>query len=366
MTILGLHHITLITADAQRNVDFYTRVLGLRFIKQTVNFDDPTSYHLYFADETGTPGTVITFFEIPGARQRLRGIGGTHHLALRVADYDGLLKWKRRLTDLGIQVNGPYDRHYFKSIYFKDPDGVILEIATDGPGWDRDEEPDAIGTEFRAPPEEMMVANRDEATIQAITWEAPVDVITADMSLLNGMHHITAISSNIASTHAFYTDILGLRRVKMTDNFDDPGSAHWYWGNRNADVGSTITYFERDPKQTRRAMMGAGLTHHFAFAVEDEDVQREYQKRLTSAGYRVSQILDRDYFKSIYTNDPDGHIVELATAGPGFLIDEDQDNLGMSLQLPDWLEHRREVAEKSLTPLTIDPWQPPQPEADTQ
>lgn len=359
MSILGLHHITLVSHDAQRTADFYTRVLGLRMIKKTVNFDDPGSYHLYFGDETGSPGTAITFFEWPHAPKGQTGVGGTHHVALRVADYDGLLKWKRRLTDLGLKVDGPFDRHYFRSIYFRDPDGVILEIATDGPGWAVDEAPDALGTAFRAPPEAMMAANRDAEAIATLTWQSPVEVVTQDMALMNGMHHITAISSDIRATNAFYTDVLGMRRVKMTDNFDDPGSAHWYWGNEAADMGSTITYFERDPKKARYAQMGAGLTHHFAFAVADEDVQRFYQRRLASAGYRVSQILNRDYFKSIYTHDPDGHIVELATLGPGFLIDEPVESLGTSLQMPKWLEHLRPQAEANLQPITVQPWRAP-------
>ncbi|MFW5709226.1 MAG: VOC family protein [Chloroflexota bacterium] len=356
MTILGLHHITLISANAERTADFYTRVLGLRLVKKTVNFDDPGSYHLYFGDEIGRPGTAITFFEWPKAPKGKIGVGGTHHLALRVPDYNGLLKWKRRLTDLGLKVDGPFDRHYFTSIYFRDPDGVILEIATDGPGWTIDETAESLGQAFRAPPEAMMLANRDSDTIAATTWDSPIRTITPDMALLNGMHHITAIGSDIRATHAFYTDILGMRLVKMTDNFDDPGSAHWYWANRNADVGSTITYFERDPKATRYAEMGAGMTHHFAFAVEDEDIQRHYQKKLASAGYRVSQILDRDYFKSIYTHDPDGHIVELATVGPGFLKDEPIDSLGTELKLPSWLEHLRPRAEASLQPINVESW----------
>jgi len=174
MTIQGLHHITLVCANAQQTVDFYTGVLGLRLVKQTVNFDDPSSYHLYFGNEVGSPGSAVTFFEWPQAPQGQPGIGGTHHLALRVADYDGLLKWKRRLTDLGMAVDGPLDRHYFKSIYFRDPDGTILEIATDGPGWTMDEAADKIGTEHRPPPAAMMIANRDKARIQAETWPEPV------------------------------------------------------------------------------------------------------------------------------------------------------------------------------------------------
>src|SRR5439155_9341990 len=187
------HHITLICADAQRTVDFYTQMLGLRFIKKTVNFDDPGSYHLYFGNEAARPGSVVTFFEWPGATRGHPGIGGTHHFALAVADYDGLLQWKRRLVDLGISVDGPLDRHYFTSIYFNDPDGTILEIATRGPGWTIDEAPDAIGPEFREPPAAMLVNNRDEARIQAETWPEPVTKITSEMALSHGLHHITAI-----------------------------------------------------------------------------------------------------------------------------------------------------------------------------
>jgi glyoxalase family protein len=328
MTILGLHHITLVCANAQRTVDFYTRVLGQRLVKQTVNFDDPGSYHLYFGDETGRPGTAITFFEWAGARRGHPGIGGTHHFALAVADYDGLLRWKRRLTDLGCQVDGPLDRHYFKSIYFTDPDGTIVEIATVGPGWAIDEAPEATGTEFRAPPPEMLVNNRDEARIGALTWPEPVSEITPGMALSRGMHHITAIGSDIHRTHAFYGDLLGMRRVKQTSNFDDPNSAHWYWGAGDGGPGTLITYFERDPQRESRAQFGAGQTHHFALAVADEAVQLEWREKLVRAMLRVSPVMDRIYFKSIYTNDPDGHIVELATLGPGFLSDETPAELG--------------------------------------
>jgi glyoxalase family protein len=170
MTIQGLHHITLGCKNAQRTIDFYTQVLGQRFVKKTVNFDAPNTYHLYFGNEFGQPGSAITFFEWPNAARGYPGIGGTHHFALRVANHDGLLKWKRRLTDLGLSVKGPLDRHYFVSIYFNDPDGTILEIATDSPGWILDETPESLGMEYRQPPPEMIVANRNEARIQAETW----------------------------------------------------------------------------------------------------------------------------------------------------------------------------------------------------
>ncbi len=356
MTILGLHHITLVSSNAQRTVNFYTGALGLRFVKQTVNFDDPGSYHLYFGDETGSPGSAVTFFEWSHAPKGKPGVGGTHHFALTVEDYEGLLKWKRRLTDLGIAVDGPFDRHYFQSIYMRDPDGVIVEIATRGPGWTVDEAPEAIGTEHRDPPPEMLRANRDAEKIAATTWAELVPEITPDMALSHGMHHISAISSNIERTNAFYSDLLGMRRVKMTSNFDDPNSAHWYWGVGDGQPGTLITYFERKPARTRRAQMGIGLTHHFALAVPDEDTQLEWRDKIIRAGYPVSEVRDRIYFKSIYTRDPDGHIVELATVGPGFLVDENVTTLGQRLQLPPWEEVNRSQIERVLRPLTVQPW----------
>jgi len=353
MTITGLHHITLVSSDAQRTTDFYTRILGMRLVKLTVNFDAPESYHLYFGNETGSPGSAITFFEWPTASRGYPGIGGTHHLALQVAGDTGLLKWKRRLTDLGLPVTGPLDRHYFKSIYFRDPDGVILEIATQGPGWAVDEDPGMLGQAYRQPPPEMIVRNRDEARIQTETWPEPVPVITPDMALRFGMHHITAIGSDIQRTHAFFGDLLGMRRVKMTSNFDDPTSAHWYWGDQEGRPGSIITYFERDPARERRTRMGAGQTHHFALAIPDEASQLEWREKLVQAGLSVSPVMDRIYFKSIYTRDPDGHIVELATAGPGFMVDEELAHLGTSLKLPPWLEPQREQIEPNLKPLLL-------------
>lgn len=353
MTIHGLHHITLVCSDAQRTCDFYTGVLGLRFVKRTVNFDDPMSYHLYFGDEIGTPGSVVTFFEWSGAASGRPGIGGTHHFALQVGDYGGLLKWKRRLTDRGLAVDGPLDRHYFKSIYFNDPDGTILEIATIDPGWAIDEPADRLGLEFREPPPEMTILNRDTARIAAESWPEPVSAITPDMALSRGMHHITAIGSDIHATHAFFGDLLGMRRVKMTSNFDDPTSAHWYWGVGDGRPGTLITYFERDPRKERRARMGAGQTHHFALAVSDAEAQLEWRDKLIGAGVAVTPVMDRVYFKSIYMNDPDGHIVELATLGPGFLTDEAATELGQSLKLPPWLERHRADIEKALRPIAV-------------
>lgn len=359
MKILGLHHITLVASNAQRTVDFYTKILGQRLVKQTVNFDDPTSYHLYFGNATGEPGTAITFFEWGNLPRGRRGIGGTHHLALTVKDYDGLLKWKRRLIDLGVSVKGPYDRHYFKSIYFNDPDGVILEIATEGPGWTIDEKAEELGTHHLPPPEEMMRANRDEEKISQLMWDSPIEEITDDMALMYGMHHITVIGSNIKATDAFYQGVLDMRRLKMTDNFDSPDSAHWYWGVDDGKPGTLVTYFEHKPGKVNYAQIGTGSVHHFAFAVADENEQTEWRIRLSKAGFRVSPIMDRIYFKSIYSHDPDGHIVELATMGPGFLFDETEADLGQTLKLPSWLEEHRTSIENGVTPLIVPEWKVP-------
>lgn len=316
--ITGLHHVTLVCGDAARTTDFYTKVLGLHLVKETVNFDDPDTTHIYFGDEIGSPGSLITFFEWPHLPQGRPGLGGTHHFALRVGDMDGLLRWKRRLSDLGLAVDGPLDRHYFTSIYFRDPDGAIIEIATDGPGFLRDEPPATLGSELRPPPPEMVVRNRDEAAIAAATWPEPVPNITSDMALDQGMHHITAIGADIRRSDLFFRGLLGLQRVKMTSNFDDPGSAHWYWGMDNGRPGTLITYFERNPAREPRVQMGRGQTHHYAFSVPDDETQLAFKAKLEAAGLPVSPVMDRRYFKSIYTRDPDGHIVELATAGPGF------------------------------------------------
>jgi glyoxalase family protein len=353
VSILGLHHVTLVASNAQRTLDFYARVLGLRLIKTTVNFDDPGSYHLYFANEQGQAGTVVTFFEWPNAPRGRPGIGGTHHLAMRVADRDALLRWKRRLTDLGLRVIGPYDRHYFTSIYLRDPDGLIVEIATDGPGMLFDEQAETIRQ--RTPPADLVRGGRDEQAIAALTWPEPVPAIDPAMALTRGLHHLTAMTANIEHTDHFLRDILGLTLVKQTENFDDPGTRHWSWGTPEAAPGSLITYLER-PATERRAQMGTGQGHHYALAVANETVQLALRDRLLEAGLHVSPVMDRTYFKSIYTKDPDGHIVEVATAGPGFLIDEPLATMGTALRLPPWLEGHREQIVAHLRPLERAPW----------
>ncbi|HVO42199.1 MAG TPA: VOC family protein, partial [Aggregatilineales bacterium] len=288
MTIQGLHHITLVSANAQRTVDFYTRVLGQRFVKRTVNFDDPGSYHLYFGDEIGRPGSAITFFEWPQAPKARIGIGGTQHFALKVNDLDSLLRWKRRLTDMGIAVQGPTTHDGYATIRFADADGVALQITTSG------------------------------TATQADSWPTPVPTITGDMALLHGVHHLTTIARNLDRTDAFYRDLLGLERAVEGVDPDDARNRERSW---SADGDRTrITVLEH--KTGTPARIGIGGTHHFALAVADEATQLVWRDKLIEAGLQVTPVQNRVYFKSIYFSDPDGHIVEIATAGPGFAYDE--------------------------------------------
>lgn len=299
-------------ADAGRTIDYYTSTLGFRQAGGEGEKEQP----LYFAAGTGAPGSLISFIERPGMAPGHEGVGGTHHFALVVETRDVLLKWKRRLTDLGVGVNGPLDRHYFESIYHRDPDGTVIEIATRGAGWGRDEALDRIGTEHRPPPPEMLKENRDKARIQAETWPEPVPEITHDMQFCT-LHHITAIATDIERTHRFLNGVLGLRRVKRTANFDMPDSFHWYWSSGAGEPGTVVTYFERPGEG--RVTHGPGQIQHYALTVTDETALDDWRKQLLATGLPASAIEDRVYFKSFFTQDPDGQTVELATAGPGFV-----------------------------------------------
>jgi glyoxalase family protein len=348
----GFHHITLVAADARRTVRFYRDVLGLGLVKRTVNFDEPSSYHLYFGDATGAPGTLLTFFEWPGARRGGWGVGGVHHLALGVADTDAQLKWKRRLTDAGVPVSGPYDRGWFSSIYFTDPDGQVVEIATRGPGYAIDEPAERLGERVIMPKATQLRGGRDEARIAAATWPEPVDVITPEMAL-EGIHHITGITTDIDRAHDFYAGALGLRLVKKSVNQDDTATPHWFWARYDGgEVAphSAWTLFGW-PKSNYAARPGAGQTHHVAFRARDDDEQAAWRDHLLSLGVNVSEVMDRTYFRSIYFHAPDGMLLEIATDGPGFLIDEPEGRLGTTLKLPAWLEAERQNIESELATL---------------
>ncbi|HEX7049082.1 MAG TPA: VOC family protein [Longimicrobiales bacterium] len=348
----GFHHITMVSNDAPRTLAFYRDVLGLGLVKKTVNFDDPSAYHLYFGDDIGRPGTILTFFEWRHARRGHWGVGGIHHLALGVESPEAQLKWKRWLTDHDVPVSGPYDRGYFRSIYFADPDGQILEIATKGPGYAIDEPADALGERVALPPGAELRGERDEDAIRARTHPEPVERIGPDMAL-RGIHHISGITDDIERAHDFYTEALGLRLVKKSVNQDDGRTPHWFWANydgRTVEPHSTLTLFGWAGSRYY-ARPGAGQTHHIAFRAADEEEQRAWREHLLSLGAKVSPVMDRTYFRSIYFRAPDGLLLEIATDGPGFTVDEDPASLGRELKLPAWLEARREEIGAELAPL---------------
>lgn len=347
----GFHHVTMVSADARRTVRFYRDVLGLGLVKRTVNFDDPGSYHLYFGDAEGSPGTLLTFFEWPGARRGQWGVGGVHHVALGTADRRTQLQWKRRLTDAGVSVSGPLDRGWFHSIYFADPDGQVLEIATKGPGYTLDEAIGELGSRVIMPDESRLRGHRDEAAIADLTWPDRVDEITAEMRL-DGIHHVTGITKDVERMGDFYEEALGLRVVKKTVNQDDPGTPHWFWAHYDGErVGehSALSQFGW-PTSSHVARQGAGQTHHVAFRVKDAQEQADLREHLRGMGVDVSPVLDRTYFRSIYFTAPDGLLMEVATDGPGFRVDEPEAP-GVALKLPDWLEHRRRELETKLPAL---------------
>jgi glyoxalase family protein len=349
---LGFHHITMVSTDAPRTLAFYGDLLGFDLVKKTVNFDDPGAYHLYFGRNGGRPGTILTFFEWAHARRGHWGVGGVHHLALGVATPEAQLKWKRRLTDAGVSVSGPIDRGYFKSLYFSDPDGQILEIATAGPGYAIDEPADALGQELVVPPEERLPDGRDEDAIARATHPEPVREVTSDMTL-DGIHHITGITDDIERADDFYEEALGLRIVKKTFNQDDAKTKHYFWARYDGEkIGphSALTLFGWEGSRYV-ARPGAGQTHHIAFRAESPEEQAAWREHLLSLDLDVTTVKDRSYFQSIYFHAPDGLLLEIATDGPGFSVDEPAETLGADLKLPEWLEPRRSDIERKLVPL---------------
>ncbi|HEX6508869.1 MAG TPA: VOC family protein [Chloroflexota bacterium] len=339
--IQGIHHSSLIASNASRTTHFYTQVLGMDFVKKTVNFDSPDMYHLYFGRDAGTPGTLVTFFVWLGAPPTRLGIGSVHHLALTVDSMDALLKWKTWLQHHHMLVAGPFDQQAYQSIVFTDPDGVVLEIATRGPGWQQ------LGEARGFLPDE------GEAALE--TWPEPITELSDDMRL-GKLHHIAAISSDIQKTNDFYEGLLCIPRLSATLDPDSHDAPRWFWSTaRGADAGqpgTVITYVEHDPTTPPiHGQVGHGAMHHFAFEVTDDDALRYWRERVVEHGLNVTEILDRRYFHSIYFHDPDRVLVEIATAGPGFLVDQQADRLGKDLALPPWLEPERSTLEAELPPI---------------
>src|SRR3989442_4010327 len=268
----GLHHITAITSDASSAGNFYTRVLGLKLVKKTVNYDDPSAYHLYFGDEKGRPGTLITFFDwgrAIGFGQA--GAGVTHHFAFATRDLESLTNWKMWLERNDVSVLGPFDRGSFKSLYCRDPDGLILEIATPGNGKDYS---DALHSEL------LLKFNNDTATRKA---PAPrMRGISVEMKL-QGLHHVTALTHGSSQTREFFAGILNMKLVKDNQR-GSSGTAQQIFGLDGGHPGSMISFVESPVAPA--GTVGVGTVHHIAVTVQDEDAQLKWRERfLCLAGH---------------------------------------------------------------------------------
>jgi glyoxalase family protein len=292
----GIHHVTCITGDAPRNVDFYTRVLGLRLVKKTVNQDDPTVYHLFYADEAGTPGSDITFFEYPGVRRGRAGAGMVHTVQWRVGSDDALDFWERRLAGETGATRGN------GSVTFEDPEGLRHRLV---------------------------VSSVDDAPLLAEHPEVPAE------HALQGFDAVRAFAEPDPSR--------GL--LEETLSFEPTASAAWEV--RGPTRGGVYAY---DQPPAERGLGGAGTVHHVAWATQIDE-QEAWHERVSAAGMHPSPIIDRFWFRSIYFREPSGVLFELATLGPGFSVDEDAEHLGESLILPPAFEHLRDQVEPALTPI---------------
>ena len=296
MRLEGIHHITAITGDAPRNVDFYARVLGLRLVKKTVNQDDPTVYHLFYADEKGSPGSDITFFEYPGARPGRAGDGMVHRIVWRVASEEALDFWENRLG----AEDAPLSRQDGR-LRFSDPEGLGLELV---------------------------VADTSDDPLIADSPEIPSELA------LQGFDGVRAFAADPGSSSGFL-EALG---------FAADGDAAFEV--RGDERGSFYAYDAAEGP----AVPGAGTVHHVAWASPPEE-HEAWRKRVIEAGGSPTPVIDRFYFQSIYFREPSGVLFEIATIGPGFTADEPLESLGERLSLPPNFEHIREQVEPALTPL---------------
>jgi catechol 2,3-dioxygenase-like lactoylglutathione lyase family enzyme len=305
----GIHHVTAICGDPQRNVDFYAGVLGLRLVKKTVNFDDPETYHLYYGDGAGSPGTIMTFFPWSDAPLGLQGTGQLTTTTFSVPA-DSLSYWTQRLIDSGVRFEKPESRFDETILSFADPDGMRLEIT-------------ASPDETREP------------------W--PSAAVPAEHAL-RGFHHVTLSERDPDHTAKLMTEHLGFRPVASAD-----GRSRF-----EAGAGGPGNFVDvLDGSNAPRGRMGVATVHHLAFRATDDDHQLEIREAVDALGYDVTPVLDRNYFHSIYFREPGGVLFEIATDPPGFAADEDPAELGENLKLPPQYESHRERIESVLPPLRV-------------
>jgi len=294
----GIHHVTAITGDAPRNLDFYVRVLGLRLVKKTVNQDDPSVYHLFYGDEEGSPGHDLTFFEYPSAGRGRAGAGMVHIVVYRVADAAALDFWAARLAAEGVAHEREHD-----GLRFADPEGMGLELRAEA-----------------VPDLPLLAAHHEIPAAHA----------------LRGFAGVRAYAADPARSAPLLESVLGFAR---------DGEARFE--ARGQERGGWIAY-ETPPSE--RGLPGAGTVHHVAWATRMEE-QEDWRARVAASGVHPTPVIDRFYFRSVYFREPSGVLFELATMGPGFAVDEDAERLGERLSLPPKYEPLRARLERQLTPL---------------
>jgi len=307
--ILGLHHITAIAGNAQNNFNFYTNILGLRLVKKTVNFDDPGTYHLYYGDESGSAGTILTFFPWEGIGQGSEGVGMATEIGYAVPD-GSLEFWLERFREHNITTGEVTERFGETILPFKDPDGLSLSLIipakTDG---------------------------RKPWTTAAIRAEQAT----------RGFHSTTLSLQKIDETAKVLTDIFGYRLLSQEGN-------RYRFITDTVETASVVDLLELP--NGPRGRNAAGTNHHVAFRVTDEEMQMEFREKILSKNLQITPKIDRDYFYSLYFREPGGVLFEIATENPGFTVDEPLSELGTHLMLPSQHSHLREDLEKILPKLS--------------
>ncbi|MFD2245241.1 ring-cleaving dioxygenase [Pontibacter ruber] len=306
--ILGLHHITAIADSAKKNLDFYTKVLGLRLLKKTVNFDDPGTYHLYYGDEVGSAGTILTFFPYEGARHGRAGTGMATHIGYAVPE-GSFDFWINRFKEHQVEHGQPSEKFGEQYIPFKDPDGLQLELVI------------PKNTDSRKPWE---------------TAEVKADVAT------RGFHSVTLTLRNADKTARILTDIFGYK-------LQEQSGSHYRYLTNAVDTAAIIDLVEEP--NANRGDGGAGTNHHIAFRVKDDKVLMQFREKIASSGLNITEKIDRNYFYSLYFREPGGVLFEIASDNPGFLIDEPLAELGTHLLLPPQYEPHRAKIEAVLPKL---------------
>jgi glyoxalase family protein len=309
-TLPGLHHVTAITADAQKNVDFYCGVLGLRLVKLTVNFDDPGSYHLYYGDELGRPGTCMTFFAWQGA---FRGRAGPPQVSVTAFSVpaSAMEFWAHRLAEHSVETRPGVERFGERVLKFSDPDGMHLEL---------------VGS----------------ANPPGIPW--PAGPIAAEQAI-RGFHSVTISEEGYERTARLLMDVMGFSPIGSEQN-------RFRYRTSAAD-GFANTVDLLCVPDARHGSLGAGVVHHVAFRTPNDDQQTAWRAEIADLGYNISPVMDRTYFHSIYYREPGGVLFEIATETPGFTADQPAAELGKKLMLPPWLEKHRPQIEQVVPALKL-------------